>query len=209
MYVICLNCKIGYTPLPTPTYVLAFLVGKDFGHAPNDCNDPALGDGDIVRNPLITKLLRKYEDELNQMPSDKEIKAVQTELDKTLNDAVKAGILSKDDVEQIRLKAEDQKQKLIKKAKDKGAGNCLDDKNLEKYHQMLGMYVLSGAITERINNNDLIIHKRNWLKDEEEIIIAQSNSLAYNPAANRNVRREHGSKPVSDNRLRFPTNCLQ
>lgn len=101
------------------------------------------------------KLLRKWEDEMNQMPDDKEIQSFQKQLDDTINDAVKAGIISADEVEKIRAQGKHQGELLVNKAKAKGAGNCLDKKNLEKYHNMLRLWTLMGAITEKINNNDL------------------------------------------------------
>ncbi len=101
------------------------------------------------------KLLRKWEDEMNQMPDDKEIQAFQKQLDTTIDDALKAGILSPDEVEKIRAQGKHQGELLVKKAMAKGAGNCLDKNNLQKYHNMLRLWTLMGAITEKINNNDL------------------------------------------------------
>jgi hypothetical protein len=101
------------------------------------------------------KLLREWEDEMNQMPDDEEIQSFQKQLDDTINDALKAGILTADEVEKIREQAKHQGELLVNKAKAKGAGNCLDKKNLEKYHNMLRLWTLMGAITEKINNNDL------------------------------------------------------
>ncbi len=102
-----------------------------------------------------SKLLRKWEDEMNEMPSDKEINAFQSKLDKTIQDALKAGILKPDEIENIKEQGRHQGELLVNKAKAKGAGNCLDKVNLEKYHTMLRLWTMMGAISEKINNNDL------------------------------------------------------
>ena len=120
------------------------------------------------------KLLRKWEDEMNEMPSDKEFELVQNQLDKTLTDAVKAGILSPDEVEKIKAQGKHQGELLVKKAIAKGAGNCLDKKNLQKYHNMLRLWTLMGAITEKINNNDL---KYTLFKNNREMFDSKGNFI--------------------------------
>ena len=118
------------------------------------------------------KLLRKWEDDMNQMPSDKEFSLVQNQLDKTLKDALKAGIITPEEVEKIKAEGKHQGELLVNKAKAKGAGNCLDKKNLEKYHNMLRMWTMMGAICEKINNNDL---KYTLFKNNREMFDSKGN----------------------------------
>lgn len=118
------------------------------------------------------KLLRKWEDDMNQMPSDKEFSLVQNQLDKTLEDALKAGIITPEEVEKIKAEGKHQGELLVNKAKAKGAGNCLDKKNLEKYHNMLRMWTMMGAICEKINNNDL---KYTLFKNNREMFDSKGN----------------------------------
>jgi len=79
------------------------------------------------------------------------------------------------------------KEELIQKLKDDNLMSFIDDYYIDNENNKLFVSFLPNNY-KRINNNDLIIHKRNWLKDEEEIIDEIISSLKLTKSKSYNYK---------------------
>jgi hypothetical protein len=119
-----------------------------------------------------TKRLGKYEELVNQLPDDKEIAKQEKMIESYIDDAVKSGIISKEEAAEIRKEGEHQAALIAGKVDKKGAGNCLDKKGKDKYKKMVGLWARMGAAVEQIYNKDL---KYTLFKNSRELFDTKGN----------------------------------
>jgi hypothetical protein len=119
-----------------------------------------------------SKRLGKYEDITNQLPDDKEIDKQEKLIETYIDDAVKNGIISKEEAVAIREQGKHQEALLMGKVDKKGAGNCLDKKGKDKYKRMVGLWARMGASVEQIYNKDL---KYTLFKNSRELFDGKGN----------------------------------
>jgi len=118
--------------------------------------------------------LAKFEEMVTHqsVASDKELKQKQSEIDKYIDDAVKSGIISKQQAEEIRAEGEKQEKAISAKVDSKGAGKCLSKEEKVRYKKQLGLWCRMGAAVEMIYNNDL---KFTLFKNSRELFDTKGN----------------------------------
>ena len=119
-----------------------------------------------------TKRLGKYEELVNQLPDDKGMAKQEKMIESYIDDAVKSGIISKEEAAEIRKEGEHQAALIAGKVDKKGAGNCLDKKGKDKYKKMVGLWARMGAAVEQIYNKDL---KYTLFKNSRELFDTKGN----------------------------------
>jgi|688.fasta_scaffold40860_4 hypothetical protein len=119
-----------------------------------------------------SKKLGEYEDIINQLPDDKEIDKQEKMIESYIDDAVKSGIISKEEAFKIRKEGQHQGDLIAGKVDKKGAGNCLDKKGKDKYKRMVSLWARMGAAVEQIYNKDL---KYTLFKNSRELFDGKGN----------------------------------
>lgn len=88
-------------------------------------------------------------------PSDEKNRERRDEYDDTKNWALENNIISEEEAEAIESYAEKRGEALYQKFLAKGAGNCMDDKEKERYKESIKQYLREMKMMQAINNNDL------------------------------------------------------
>ena len=88
-------------------------------------------------------------------PSDEKNKERRDGYNETKNWALENNVISEEEAEAIESYAEKRGETLYKKFLAKGAGNCMDDKEKERYKESIKQYLREMKMMQAVNNNDL------------------------------------------------------
>ena len=88
-------------------------------------------------------------------PSDEKNKERRDGYDETKNWALENNVISEEEADAIESYAEKRGETLYKKFLAKGAGNCMDDKEKERYKESIKQYLREMKMMQAVNNNDL------------------------------------------------------
>ena len=91
----------------------------------------------------------------NYPPSDENIKESRDKFDDTKNWAMENDIVSEEEANAIESYAERRGDLLHEKFMKNGVGNCMDDKEKERYKESIKQYLREMKMMEALNNNDL------------------------------------------------------
>ena len=91
----------------------------------------------------------------NYPPSDEKIKESKDKFDDTKNWGIENNIISEEDANAIESYAEKRGNILYEKFMKNGVGNCMDDKEKDRYRESVKQYLREMKMMEAINNNDL------------------------------------------------------